>query len=316
MHTAPIIVIAGPTASGKSHVATVVADCANGVIINADSMQIYRELRVLSARPSAAEERLHDYRLYGVLPASERCSAGRWLALAKSEIDAVHASGKVPVVVGGTGLYLGALLHGIAPIPEVSPEVEREAARLLEEVGMAEFFLRLKAMDPLAGERCPPDNPQRLLRVWSVLQQTGRSFYAWHDEPHIRHYAPEQCYTVVVDRPRDELYARCDARFAQMMKQGALEEVRALLALALDPALPAMRAIGVEALGRFLRREIPLETAVSGAQQETRNYAKRQMTWFRHQLPDVPRLVLREGDNGPALEALLSEIRRFLTGFC
>ena len=276
----PAIVVAGPTASGKSALALAIARAFEGVVINADSMQVYRELRILTARPGPAELALAPHRLYGVLPAAERCSAGRWRQMA--EAAAMEAADRLPVFTGGTGLYLRALTEGLSDIPPVSEEVAEVGAAKLSVLGAAGLHAELAALDPVMAERLAPGDSQRIFRAWTVRQATGRSLADWQAIPP-RDGWP--CLTLILLPPRDALYSACDARFARMVEQGAVEEVRALLDLGLDPSLPAMRAVGVRELGGVLAGKEKLEPAVAAAQQATRRYAKRQMTWIRHQMP-------------------------------
>ncbi len=283
MTISPLITVAGPTASGKSALALGLARAFDGVVINADSMQVYRELRVVTARPTAEEEALAPHRLYGVLPGAEVCSAGRWAEMAAAEVRAAWAAGKVPILCGGTGLYIHALTVGLSPIPAI-PDAVRAAARDdMAALGNAAFHARLAAADPVMGARLNVGDTQRTIRAWEVLQATGRSLAAWQGDPPVRLIAPA-VFTVLLEPPREILYARCDARFAAMMEAGALDEVRALDALGLPAGAPVMKALGVPELRAYLHGEVSLDAAVAKAQQTTRNFAKRQGTWFRGQL--------------------------------
>jgi len=279
-----VLVIAGPTASGKSGLAMDVAEEFGGIVINADSMQVYAELRILTARPSAADEARVPHRLYGVIPAVERCSAGLWQALAVAEIEAAWHAGKLPIIVGGTGLYIRALTDGLSKIPDVPAAFRKEAQTLHRQLGGEEFLAELAKLDSETASRLSPGDSQRLIRAYEVAIGTGRPLSRWHlDAP----VTPplEADYRVCVLAPhRDELYAVCNARFDRMIEDGALDEVRALKSLGLEPDLPAMKALGVPELLKFLAAEIDLEGARNAAQQATRNYAKRQMTWFRNQI--------------------------------
>jgi tRNA dimethylallyltransferase len=278
-----LLVVAGPTASGKSGLALAAAQEFGGMVINADSMQVYDGLRVLTARPSEAEEALAPHRLYGILPPSEACSAGRWLELAKAAVAEARLSGLLPIVVGGTGLYLRALTQGLSPIPDI-PDAVREASRaLFDRLGNAAFHAALAERDPVVAGRLHPSNSQRLVRAWEVLEATGRSLADWQEIPPSG-AVDAQIATIVLDPPRALLNQTCDRRFLAMVEQGALEEVRALLDLDLDPALPVMKALGVPDLAAHLRGRLGREEAIARAQQATRQYAKRQGTWFRHQM--------------------------------
>jgi len=288
MSDAPVIVIGGPTASGKSGLALAIAERLDGVVINGDSIQVYRDLRLLTARPSEADERRAPHRLYGFLDATETCSAGRWQTLALAEIAAATAAGKRAVVVGGTGLYLRALMEGIAPIPDIPADVRAAARARYAEIGGEAFFAELAARDPVMAARLEPADGQRLMRAWEVIEATGRSLAQWQEEPVV---APELDFTMIaLMPPRGDIYAACDARLAAMVSGGVLDEVGALMKRAesekLDPSLPVLKAVGYAELAAYLAGSTTLEVAVAAAQQQTRRYAKRQMTWFRHQLPD------------------------------
>lgn len=282
-----VVVIGGPTASGKSGLALDVAEGFGGTVINADSMQLYSDLDVLTARPPAEDLARAPHRLYGVLPAAERGSAARWRDMALAEIDAAKAEGRLPVVVGGTGLYLRALMQGLSEVPPIPDEVRAAAHARLASIGGEAFRSELVARDP-ASARLNAGDTTRLTRAWEVLEATGRPLSHWQSRT--AQGAPEHLrFTVIVlDPPRADLYAQCDRRFHLMMGQGALEEVRRLDALArerdLAPDLPVLKALGVPELRRHLHGEIPLDEAVALAQQSTRRYAKRQVTWFRHQI--------------------------------
>jgi tRNA dimethylallyltransferase len=278
----PVVIIAGPTASGKSALALELAAAFSGTIINADSQQIYRDLKILSARPDAAAMRRVPHRLYGFLDAAERGSVAIWRDRALAEIAAAHTAGSLPLLVGGTGLYLRALQRGLAPVPAIPATIRAEAAELYDELGGAEFRERLAALDPAAASRLPAGDRQRLLRAWEVVRATGRSIGEWQQRAHGS--APLRFATVLIMPPREVLYAACDRRFASMIAEGALDEAAALMALALRADLPAMKGVGVPELLRHLRGEISLEDAIALAQRATRRYAKRQMTWFRHQI--------------------------------
>lgn len=282
-----MIVVAGPTGSGKSALALALAEAFRGTVINADSMQVYREARVLTARPSPEDEARVPHRLFGVLAADDPCSAGRWLRLAEAEAAAAEAAGRLPVVVGGTGLYLEALLKGLAPVPPVPPEVRRQAERLHAELGGKSFREALITRDP-ASAWLPAGDRQRLLRAWEVLAATGMPLAEWQRQQ--TQSDPKRCswstrsIVVLLEPPRAHLYAALEDRFERMLAEGGLEEARELHALGLDPALPLMRAVGIRELLAHLGGKAALAEAVAAAKQATRRYAKRQMTWFRHRL--------------------------------
>lgn len=283
-----VLVIGGPTASGKSALAANAAAHFCGVVVNADSMQLYRDLPILTSWPDETLRAQAPHRLYGAIDGAERCSAGRWRALAVAEIEEARGNGALPILVGGTGLYLRALLQGLAPVPQI-PAAVREAVRALHaEEGSAALHARLAARDAEAARRLEPGDSQRVMRAYEVIEATGRSLLAWQrdaHEPYLGHAA-----TLILEPPRPALYAACDARFDAMMTAGALDEAARLRARDLDPSLPVMKAVGVRPLHDHLAGAIPLERATALGRQATRNYAKRQTTWFRTQMPDSARL--------------------------
>lgn len=278
------ILIAGPTASGKSSLALALARAIDAVIINADSMQVYRELRVLTARPGADEEAAAPHRLYGIASAAEAFSVGRWLELALAEAAEARQAGRVPIIVGGTGLYFQALTEGMAEIPDISGQARREARAKLEELGSAGLHSVLGEVDPVMAERLKPTDPQRIVRAYEVILSTGISLAEWQQRPATTPTLPQPWRGFVLNWPRAELYRRCDERLAAMLDQGAVDEVAGLAAMDLDPALPAMKALGVPELIRLGRGDISRDDALAAAQQATRRYAKRQMTWFRNKM--------------------------------
>jgi tRNA dimethylallyltransferase len=308
-----LLVIAGPTASGKSGLALAVAREFGGMVINADSMQVYDGPRILTARPSPQEEAAVPHRLYGTLDPSETCSAGRWLELAKAAAHEAWALGKLPVVVGGTGLYLRALTQGLSPIPDIPEDIRAAARARFATLGNQAFHAALAERDPVMAGRLHPSNSQRLVRAWEVLDATGRSLAEWQA------IAPTggidaAILALVLDPPRDALNAACDRRFLSMMDQGALDEVRALLGRRLDPALPVMKALGVPELAAHLTDGLDLADAIAGAQRATRHYAKRQATWFRHQMPDADRISTQLSES--LEQKIFPKLRQFLlTGY-
>jgi len=304
-----VVVIGGPTASGKSALAVSLAEELGGTVINADSMQVYRELEIVTARPGAEDLARAPHRLYGFLGAAEVCSAALWRTHALEEIHAAAAEGRVPILCGGTGLYLRALTHGLSEMPEVSPEARAEARALHARIGGAELRRLLAEGDPVLAARLHDGDSQRLIRAWEVLQDTGRPLSEWQEQPA---RAPEGMtfFTVTVLPERATLYRRCDLRFENMLEEGAVEEVRALMALNLDPALPAMKALGVPQIIDFLRENISREECVRLAQRDTRRYAKRQMTWFRNQVH--ANLVVEKQDSERSGGEIFKNIRQFL----
>jgi len=279
--TKGVILIAGPTASGKSAVALALAEALGGSVINADSMQVYRELPVLTAQPTAVERERAPHHLYGILPVSDPCSAGRWQALARAEIEAAHEAGRQPIVVGGTGLYLTALTEGLAAVPAVSAEVRDGLRARLRRDGLAALQAELSRRDPEMAARLPAGDRQRILRALEVLEATGESLLAWQRRDGLPGLAQPWC-GVVLDLPRETLYRRCDARFDAMLEAGILAEVEATMAA--DPELPAMKALGVPELRRYLRGESDRASAAAAAKGATRRYAKRQQTWLKSKM--------------------------------
>lgn len=277
-----LVIVAGPTASGKSALALALAARLNGVIINADAMQCYADLRILTARPSPADEALAPHLLYGVLPAERPGHAAWWRESALAALAEARVEGKTPILCGGTGMYLSALLHGIAEIPEPGPEARAEARALLAAAGPAALHAHLKQADPETAARLRPGDSQRLARAWEVWRGTGRGLAWWQSRPAepLVGWRPRM---ILLDPPREALGSAIEQRFAAMLEAGAVDEVRALLEKKLDPSLPLMRAHGVPELGAYLRGETSLNAAAERAMLATRKYTKRQATWFRHQ---------------------------------
>jgi tRNA dimethylallyltransferase len=269
------VLIAGPTASGKSALALDLARRAGGVVINADSMQVYRDLAIITARPTQAEMAQAPHRLYGTVDAAENFSVGRWIAASTAELSAAQAAGTLPIVIGGTGLYFKALTQGLSDIPPVP----------------AELHQRLSAIDPATAARLRPSDPQRLLRALEVFEATGRPLLHWQEAGRTRAVLdPDDFLAVFLAVDRTALRVRIDERFDAMIANGAIEEVARMGQRQLDPALPAMRAHGVPGLLAHLRGEASLDEAVARGKRDTKAYAKRQETWFRHQLPNFEAL--------------------------
>ncbi len=279
-----ITLLAGPTASGKSRRALQMAQRTGAVIINADSQQLYADLRVLSARPSTADEALAEHRLYGVADAAEAWSVGRWSRAVMPVLAALADQRRPALLVGGTGLYFTALTTGLADIPDVPVEARDAAGAAFDTDGEAAFRRRLAGVDPAAEARIEVGDRQRLTRAWAVARHTGRALSDWTADT-TPLLAPGAWTGLVIEPEREALYANCDLRVAQMVEAGALDEVRALVARGLDPALPAMKAVGVREFAVHLAGETTLGAAVEATRQATRNYAKRQLTWFRNQTP-------------------------------
>lgn len=274
-----LALIAGPTASGKSARALEWAERENGTIINADASQIYRDLRIVSARPSAEEEALVPHCLYGHRDGAVACSAADWAEEARAAIAEAAGKGRLPILVGGTGLYLRTLLDGIAPVPTIDPAVRAEVRALAANHAHAALAIE----DPAAAASLHPNDTARCQRALEVIRSTSRSILAWRGE---RVGGIRDAIDLVVeqiDLPIPDLYARCDARAEAIVKGGGVEEVAVLLERRLDPALPVMRAIGVASIAALLAGEIDVATCIATLAQDTRNYAKRQRTWLRHQ---------------------------------
>lgn len=283
-----ITLIAGPTASGKSRLAMERARATGAVIINADSQQLYADLRVLSARPSVEDEAALPHRLYGVADAADAWSVGRWSRTVMDLLAELAAEGRPALLVGGTGLYFNALTRGLAEIPPVSAEVRDAVQAEYDAEGEATFRRHLAMVDPAAEAAVFPGDRQRLVRALSVHRASGRALSDWKADTRPL-LAPGSYDALIVEPRRDRLYASCDARVDMMMAYGALDEVRALVARDLAPDLPAMKAVGVRELAAYLTGEMDLDAAVASVKQSTRNYAKRQLTWFRNQQRDWPR---------------------------
>lgn len=280
------LLIAGPTASGKSALALALAQANGGVIINADSMQVYRDLRVLTARPTAQEEAQVPHRLYGHVDAAVNFSAGAWVADAATVLAEARAQNRLPIFAGGSGLYFKALTRGLSAVPPIPAEVRERVRERLQRDGVEALHAQLTLRDPASAERLKPRDRTRIARAFEVMEATGRSLTDWHRDGLPPLLPPGQFAGVFLEPDRDELYARIDARFDAMLDAGALDEVAALASRKLDPLLPAMKAHGVPALIRHLRGELTLEQAAAIGRADTRHYAKRQFTWFRHQLPE------------------------------
>lgn len=290
-----VALIAGPTASGKSDLAVDLAleierRGGHALVINADSAQVYRDLRVLSARPSPEDMRGIEHRLFGAWDGADPCSAADWAAAAKREIENAHLAGRVPILVGGTGLYIRTLLDGIAPVPPIDPEV-RAAVRALP---TPDAYAALLREDPSRAALLGSADATRITRALEVVRSTGRTLSHWQGERVGGIAGGIELFPAILLPDREALYRRCDRRFERMMASGAVEEVEALMQRLLPPLSPVMRAIGVREIGGFLAGEWSREAAVTRGQQATRNYAKRQYTWFRHQPPEGWRCVRSE----------------------
>ncbi|MSP41984.1 MAG: tRNA (adenosine(37)-N6)-dimethylallyltransferase MiaA [Alphaproteobacteria bacterium] len=285
------LLIAGPTASGKSALALRLAEAlasrGGAAIVNADSMQIYRELPILTARPGVADLARAPHHLYGFRAADEPCSAGEWAAMAAARMQEICNEGRLPILVGGTGLYFRALTEGIAPIPEIDPAIRALARQEMAETGPESFHARLSKVDPEMARRLRPSDPQRLLRAWEVLKSTGISLAGWQEKPVPPLFSGQMLHFALMPR-REELYARCDDRLEDMLRAGVMREIAAFEELAqarkLDPSLPLFRAVGLAPLRGLLYGRLQPDEALQQAKTATRQYAKRQLTWIRNQM--------------------------------
>ena len=290
-----IWLIAGPTASGKSALALRLAEETSAEIVNADALQVYRELRVLSARPSPDHEARAPHHLFGVADAADGWTVGRWLRAALTALDDIQARGRPAIVVGGTGLYFRALTQGLADIPSVPAAIQRDVEARFDGLGEAAFRDQLRAADPVAEARIAANDRQRLTRALAVAEATGRPLSAW--QAATRPALPADAWrAVVLDPPREVLHQRSDARLETMMEQGAVEEAAALTVRNLEDRLPAMKAVGLRELAAYARGETGRAEALAAAQAATRQYAKRQTTWFRNQAPSWPRIAAVDTD--------------------
>lgn len=285
-----IHVIGGPTASGKSAHALKLAEEADSVIINADSMQIYDGLHMITAQPPVEDQALHPHQLYSALHPNDDCSAGNWREMVEPLIIQVLAEGKTPIVVGGSGLYINALLYGLSPIPDIPDEIRQKANESYEQLGRVEFFKELERRDPIMAARFHPDHKARIIRAWEVLEATGKSLSEWQAQDLIAPPDDWEFYVKLIMPEREALYDRCNERFVWMVENGAVEEVEAF-----DQAIQAgeikdncllTKALGVPALRAYLKGDMSKEEAITSAQAQTRQYAKRQVTWFRHQIKE------------------------------
>jgi len=306
-----VILLAGPTASGKSAVAIALAQqlegVGGGVIINADSMQVYEELEIITAQPSPAEKKQVPHKLYGVLSGAERCSVARWRDMAVAEIEAAHKLGQWPILVGGTGLYFKVLQEGIAEVPQIPQSVTDDMAAHFAAIGADAFYAELAGRDPEGAAKVGATDTQRVLRLAAVLASTGKTLGTWQAEASREGGLDLPMIRLALLPPRDQVYARCDARLEEMFAGGAQAEVRALLALDLDPTLPIMKAVGVPEISQFQAGLMERETALAAAQQSTRRYAKRQMTWIRNQMKDWN--IVTEQDSERKLAEIFAFVR-------
>ncbi len=305
----PAILIHGPTASGKTRLSIHMAKQLDGEIVNADSMQIYRDLRVITARPSPDEEAQIPHHLFGYRDAAERGSAGGWLRDARKVIYDIQRRGKVPIVIGGTGLHLLALTEGLSEIPPIPEECRSEARKYVQQHGADAAHEYLAEIDPALAARLKPNDRQRVARALEVWFATGKPLSTYHDNKTPPVLSAGEWLGIALTPPRQSLYARIDQRFASMLIEGAMDEARALMERNLDPTLPAMKAHGIPWLIAYLRGEMTADIAGEYAKRDTRRYAKRQFTWISHQFPFWPRIPSVElADRARVIHALFKEI--------
>lgn len=288
MQISEIIVIAGPTASGKSALALNIAEELNGVVINADSMQVYKDIPILAATPTAEDTVRAPHKLYGIYDAAYQGNVVEWLGLCKKEIDTARKEGKTPIVVGGTGLYIESLTKGVTPIPETPAEIRQKVGEILKEDGLEKLYADLQKIDPATAERLSENDTTRIRRAIEIYLHTGKTLSYWHTLPLKTVYAPEEFLLTYINVPRKILDERSRIRFDAMLEQGALEEATALVNRNLPDSLPAMRALGVQELKAYITGKCSLSEAVENAKLHTRQYAKRQCTWFNNRYkPDI-----------------------------
>ena len=303
-----ILIITGPTACGKSSLALEAANKFNGIIINCDSMQVYSELRIITARPSVADETNVSHKLYGVISVEDFFSAGIWRSLVIEEISSCWEAGKLPIITGGTGLYIKALMNGLTEIPKVSDNVRKEVIAYHKKIGADAFHRELRKFDPVSAERLNKADSQRVIRAFEVYMATDRSLSDWHKQQPTTEPLPAHFQSIVFEPPRDVLYANCEERFDWMIENGALDEVSALISLNLDPGHPPMKALGVPEIVAYVNGDCTLEDACNAAKLATRHYAKRQMTWFRNQI--VPNYSINAQYSNNIMSKVFSYITR------
>lgn len=303
-----VILIAGPTASGKSALALSVAERRGGIVINADSMQVYRDLRIITARPTAADEQRAPHQLYGHIDAAENFSVGRWCREAAAALSATERERRTAILVGGTGLYFSALARGLAAVPPIPASIRAEVRARLAREGAQVLHAELSRSDPEGAARLMPGDRSRVTRALEVVLATGRPLIDWQEDEAPAMLDISRAAKIFLMPDREALLRRIDARFDGMIAAGALEEVRALAARNLDPELPAMKAHGVPWLIRHLKGEMTLTDAAAEAKRDTRQYTKRQATWFRNQLPEFA--WVEPGEGLAAIEAQLRDLAK------
>lgn len=283
----PIIIICGPTASGKTQLSLSLAQKHDSVIINADSMQLYKEIPIISAQPSAEEQKTAPHKLFGVVPIIETCSVAKWIDWACKGINRAHDSNKLPILVGGTGMYLSSLIEGLSEIPPIDEEIKKHSRQLLDSIGNQEFHKKLALTDAESAKKLNINDTHRLLRAYDVVLQTGKTLSHWQNKPKKRFYDEDQFQCFFVNPPRETLYDNCNKRFDLMLSSGLMDEVKTIHKMDLSPDLTGMKALGLRELLAHLEGIMNYETAIEKAKIVTRRYAKRQITWFKHQMEYV-----------------------------
>jgi len=286
-----IIIIGGPTACGKSDLAIKIAGTLSGeidsVIINADSMQVYKEIPIITAQPDADDLKKCEHKLYGFIGVEDEFSVDIWLQNVTREIDAALGNGKLPIIVGGTGMYIKSLMHGIADIPDIENDIRNEGRELIKKIGNDAFHDLLNDIDPVMADRIISSDSQRMVRAWEVQKQTGVSLSDWQKNKNKTFYNHDEFIGFFLNTPRDVLYENCNSRFLKMLDNNVMDEIKYLENNNVDPKLTSMKSLGVSELRSYYRDEITLDSAIEMAQQSTRRYAKRQVTWFKNQLPEL-----------------------------
>ncbi len=288
-HTAPIYVLAGPTASGKSALALLIAKKQPVVIINADSKQVYKEIPLITAQPSTHEQQQAPHLLYGHISAQQHYSVADWVADATTAIEQTLDEGKIPFLVGGTGMYLKSLIHGMSNVPETQAKTRKDVRNRWEASNTPAMHAHLASIDPASAEKLSPNDTQRILRAIEVMEQTGKSICEWQKQRTTPTFEASRYKMAFLDYPREQVYSNCNTRFEKMMEEGVLDEIKAFDALGLDETLPAMKAHGVPELRSYLNGTMTRENALEQSKRHTRNYIKRQYTWFYHQMPEMKR---------------------------
>ena len=281
----PIIVISGPTGIGKSNLAISLAKKINGVIINADSMQIYKELKIISSQPSDRDKKIISHELYGIKSIYQKFSVMDWLELVEEKLDVIFNKNKIPIIVGGTGLYIKSAINGISKIPKVDNEVFEKCSKLFDKIGILEFRKLVEEVDKDFTEK--NIDKQRLIRAYSVYLQTGKAISEWHKSSNISKIY-NTFFSILLEQDREKNYQNCENRFEEFINKGAIAEVKFLKDKNFDRSLPGFKCLGVNWILKYLEKEITLEDAILLSKRDTRRYIKRQLTWFRHNFnPDL-----------------------------